>query len=147
LLFVFLTFLPTLELRASIPFAILSLGMPWLQALFLAVTLNIAFGLVLFALLGWLVRLFTRVQFIKVIYNRLVARTQRKARPYVERYGTIGLALFIAIPLPGSGVWTGALAAYLLGMRFGKFAIAATIGVTIAGLIVTLVSLGLLNGF
>ena len=57
------------------------------------------------------------------------------------------LAIFIGIPLPGSGVWTGALAAYLLGVRFRDFAIACVIGVLIAAAIVTAVTLGLLNGF
>lgn len=147
LAFVLLTFFPGLELRASIPFGILGLGMDWPTALGLAVFFNFVFGLALFLALDWLVRLFTRVQFIKRIYNRLVERAQRRARPYMQRYGTIGIGLFIAVPLPGSGVWTGALASYLLGMRFRNFAAADAIGVVIAGLIVTAVSLGLLNGF
>ena len=145
--FVLLTFFPGLELRASIPYAILFLEMNWVHALLLAVLLNFVFGLVLFALLDRLVKFFTRVQYIKEIYNRIVARTQRRVQPYVEKYGTIGVGLFIAIPLPGSGVWTGALAAYLMGMRFKKFALADAIGVIIAGVVVTALSLGVLNGF
>ncbi|MFA4855146.1 MAG: small multi-drug export protein, partial [archaeon] len=54
--------------------------------------------------------------------------------------------IFIWIPLPGNGVWAGALAAYLPGMRFRHFAIACTIGVLIAVTIVVLVVLGFLNG-
>jgi uncharacterized membrane protein len=146
LTFVLLTFFPGLELRASIPYGILVLGMDWATALGLAVFFNFVFGLALFLALDRLVRLFTRVQYIKEIYNRLVERTQKRAKPYVDKYGAIGIGLFIAIPLPGSGVWTGALAAYLLGMRFRKFALADAIGVVIAGLVVTLISLGLLNG-
>ena len=144
---ILLTFLPGLELRASIPYGILFLGLPWPEVFFVALLSNFLFGLFLFALLDRLVALSTRVQFIKEIYNRLVERTQKRVRPYVEKYGTIGVGLFIAIPLPGSGVWTGALAAYLLGLRFRKFAAADLLGVVIAGLIVTLVSLGFLNGF
>lgn len=145
--FVLLTLLPGFELRASIPYGVLVLGMDWFSVLLLAVSTNFIFGVMLYFALDFLVKLFTRVQFIKEIYNRLVARTQKKVEPYVERFGTIGIALFIAVPLPGSGVWTGALAAYLLGMKRRKFALAALIGVTIAGVLVTLVSLGLLNGF
>ena len=145
--FVLLTVLPFFELRASIPYGIFILGMPWHEAFLVAVIVNFLFGLLLFAVLDWLVRFFTRLQFIKVIYDRIVARTQRKARPYVEKYGTIGIGLFIGIPLPGSGVWTGALAARLLGMRFKSFAVADAIGVVIAGAVVTLLSLGFLNGF
>ncbi len=141
-----LTLLPALELRASIPYGILVAKMNFVEVFLVAVIVNIALGLVLFLLLDRLVRVFTRVQYIKEIYYKVVARTQRKVQPYVEKYGTIGIALFIGIPLPGSGVWTGALAAYLLGVRFRKFVVADCAGVLIAALIVTAVSLGLLNG-
>ena len=145
--FVLLTLFPGLELRASIPYGILFLGSDWFSVLLLAVSINFVFGVALYFVLDFFVKLFTRIQFIKEIYNRIVERTQKKVEPYVERFGTIGIALFIAIPLPGSGVWTGALAAYLLGMKRRKFALAALIGVSIAGILVTLFSLGLLNGF
>ena len=155
---VLLTFLPGVELRLSIPVGLWNtpiplpfvgtvngLGLPLLEVLLVVIIANLVLGIFLFFALDFLVRLFTRVQFIKEIYNRLVARTQKRVGPYVEKYGTIGLALFIAIPLIGSGVWTGAFAAYLLGMRFRKFLVAEIIGVLIAGAIVTLISLGLLT--
>ena len=143
---ILLTLLPALELRASIPFGLLVAKLGLVEVFLTAVVVNIVLGLVLFLLLDRLVRFFTRFQLIKDIYSRIVARTQRKVQPYVERFGTIGIALFIAVPLPGSGVWTGALAAYLIGMRFRKFAVAAVVGVLIAAVLVTAVSLGVLNG-
>ncbi|MBN2067269.1 MAG: small multi-drug export protein [Candidatus Diapherotrites archaeon] len=142
-----LTLTPALELRASIPYGILLAKLAWPEVLAVVVAVNAILGIALFLALGWLVRISTRVRFIKDIYMKIVARTQRKASPLVERYGTIGIALFIGIPLPGSGVWTGALAAYLLGMKFRKFLIADIIGVLIAAAAVTALSLGLLNGF
>ena len=157
---VLLTFLPALELRASIPVGLWSkpidipffgtvngLGLSLLEVLPIVIITNIFLGIFIFLFLDSLVRVFTKVQFIKVLYNRVVERTQRKAEKYVERFGTIGLALFIAVPLPGSGVWTGALAAHLLGMRFRKFVAACVIGVLVAGALVTLATLGLLKGF
>ncbi len=66
---------------------------------------------------------------------------------YVDKYGTIGLALFIGVPLPGSGVWTGALAAFLLGFKRKEFSIANIVGVLIAGVIVTFVVVAGINGF
>lgn len=146
LYFALLTFVPTLELRASIPYGIFVLGEDWLLVFALAVFLNFLFGIFLYAVLDFCVKLVTKVQFINEIYIRLVERTQKKADKYVKRFGVIGIGLFIGIPLPGSGVWTGALAAYLLGMRKRDFAVADAIGVLIAGVVVTLVSLGLLNG-
>ena len=58
-----------------------------------------------------------------------------------EKYGIIGLALFIGVPLPGSGVYSGALGAYLLGFNFKDYFKAAVLGVLIAATIVTIVSI------
>ncbi|MDP6670647.1 MAG: small multi-drug export protein [archaeon] len=143
---ILLTLIPTLELRASIPYGILIARLPALEVFVIAVVVNILLGLVLFLFLDSLVRFFTRVKLINDIYEKIVARTQRKVEPYVERFGTVGVALFIAVPLPGSGVWTGALAAYLLGLKFRKFALANIVGVLIAAVTVTAISLGLLGG-
>jgi len=156
---VFLTLVPVFELRWSIPVGLWTkplelpfvgtvngLGLSLIEVVPLVVVTNIVLGIAVFLCLEWLERiLFTRVQFIKVIYNKVVARTHRKASPIVDKYGTIGLAIFIGIPFPGSGVWTGALAAYLLGIDFKKFVVADVIGVLIAASIVTAIVLGLLS--
>lgn len=153
------TVLPIFELRASIPLGLWNkpIALPYIgtvngfglsvwEVLPVVIVSNILIGVFLFFFLGFLVRVFTKVPFIKEIYNKLVVRTQRKAKSYVDKYGSIGLALFIGFPLPGTGVWTGALAAYLLGMDFRHFFFAATAGVLIAATIMAAVSLGLLNG-
>jgi uncharacterized membrane protein len=69
----------------------------------------------------------------------MVVRTQRNVEPWVNKWGVLGLGLFIGIPLPGSGVYSGALGAYLLGFRFRDFMVASVIGVLMAGGIVSLV--------
>ena len=51
------------------------------------------------------------------LYLTYVERVRRKAHPYVEKWGFWGLLIFVAVPLPGTGVWTGSLAAYLLGIE------------------------------
>ena len=56
----------------------------------------------------------------------------------------LGIAIFVAVPLPGSGSWTGGLIAYLLGIGYKKFFIANTIGVIVAGIIITALFVGLL---
>jgi uncharacterized membrane protein len=63
----------------------------------------------------------------------------------IERYEEIGLMAFVAIPLPGTGAWTGALIAFLFGLDFKKSLLVIAIGVLIAGVIVT--SLCLLGWF
>jgi uncharacterized membrane protein len=157
---VFLTLVPFFELRWSIPVGLWSkpiempfvgavngLGLPATEVLSVVIVANVLLGIVLYLLLDSLVLFFTRAQFIKEIYEKIVARTQRRASNYVEKYGTIGLAVFIGIPLPGSGVWTGALAAHLFGVKFKRFVVAEILGVLIAATIVTAIVLGLLNGF
>ncbi len=67
----------------------------------------------------------------------ILEKTQTKIHPYVEKYGEFGVAVFIGIPLPGSGVYTGAFGSYLLGLDKRKFAIANVIGVVIAAVAVT----------
>ena len=76
----------------------------------------------------------------------VLEKTRHKIHPYVERYGELGVAVFIGIPLPGSGVYTGALGAYLLGVDRKKFSVANVIGVLIAATAVTLICLLILKG-
>lgn len=157
LLLIAVTMFPFLELRASIPFGLWNkafefngitlngLALP-LEIVFpIVIISNILLGILIFFLLHKFVDFFIQFNWINSLYTRIVLRTQRKAAPLVEKYGLIGVALFIAIPLPGSGVYTGALAAYLLGIDYKKFLIAETIGVLIAGTIITLLTIGVLN--
>jgi len=85
--------------------------------------------------------IFLRIKFIDKIYQKYVERTQKKIHKYVKKYGEAAVAIFIGIPLPGSGSYSGALAAYLIGLGYKKFIIANIIGVLIAGVIVTLITL------
>lgn len=72
-------------------------------------------------------------------------RKADKNKGQVERYGFWGLALFVGIPLPGTGAWTGSLVAALLHMRFRKAFPAILVGIAIATIIMSLLSYGLLG--
>ncbi len=72
------------------------------------------------------------------ILKKITERAERGASEKVEKYGTLGLALFVGIPLPGTGVWTGALAGYLLGLRKRDVIIALILGNAMATMIMTL---------
>lgn len=163
LLLILLTLIPFLELRYSIPAGILTgkialpfglalvgLDMPWYLVFIVCVVTNFILGIAIYLILKYVVNYFLRFIWFKRIYNKIIARPQRRIKKYVDKYGELGVGLFIAIPLPGSGVYTGALGAYALGLKFKKFIIADLIGVTIAGIIVTILSLsskGLINLF
>lgn len=79
------------------------------------------------------------------LYLKYVERVRRKAHPYVEKWGFLGLIVFVAIPLPGTGVWTGSLAAYIFGMEKRKTIPALIIGGLLSILITLIPSLGLVK--
>lgn len=141
LILIGLTLLPFLELRASIPYGVLSTDLNWMLVFFICVLTNIILAPIVYFLLDKAVHLFFFIKPFKKVYDYYITKTQKKIHNYVEKYGELGVALFIAVPLPGSGVYSGALAAYILGMSYKDFIKAAVIGVLIAGVIVTAVSL------
>lgn len=138
---ILVTFLPFLELRASIPYGILKLNMPWFEVYFICMLINVLLAPIVYYMLHWFVDIVIKIPFMGRLYDKIVLRTQRRIHDKVEKYGEWGLALFIGVPLPGSGVYTGALAAFLLGVPPRKFMIAVIWGVLIAGTAVLIVTL------
>lgn len=79
----------------------------------------------------------------------VVEKLEKKAMSQsanIEKYEFWGLVAFVGIPLPGSGAWTGALIAALLGIRFRKAFPAIVIGVCLAACIMTIISYGIVGG-
>lgn len=138
---VLITMIPTLELRASLPYAMLVLEMPWYSAFLLVVIINIILGPIVYFALRFFLNIVIKIPLFNKLYERSLHKVQTKIKPKVDKYGEWGLALFIGIPLPGSGVYTGALAAFVLDIKPKKFMIATVIGVLIAAIIVLLVVL------
>ena len=128
--------LPISELRGAIPLG-LYYGMPLYKAFLLAVLGNsiiIIPGLFLFEPVSTALR---RFPFWSRFFEWLFERTKRKADT-VQKYESLGLLLFVAIPLPMTGAWSGIIAATLFKIRF-RYAFTAVItGVFCAGLIVSL---------
>lgn len=141
LMIVLVTLLPFLELRASIPYGILRTDFHWSIVFLIALITNMLLGPIVYILLDKVVHIFLRIKIIDWVYQHYVEKTQKKIRKYVDKYGEIGVAIFIGIPLPGSGSYSGALGSYIIGLNFRKFIIANIIGVLIAGVIVTLIML------
>jgi uncharacterized membrane protein len=112
----------------------------------ICVITNIILGWIVFIVLGPVFTLFRKWSWFDTRFWPFLERARRKIHPYVEKYGELGVAVFIGIPLPGSGVYTGALGAYLIGVSRKKFVIANVIGVFIAAAAVTILSLLILHG-
>jgi len=135
---VILAFLPISELRGAIPFAV-ARGVPLLQAAGLAIACNVLVGPVALIFLETFHRLLYRWEFYAHTFDRFVAGARAKVHEKVERYGYWGIMLFVAIPLPVTGAWTGTLGAWILGMDRKKTMLAVAAGVVLAGMIVSAV--------
>ncbi len=136
---IIITLIPGLELRASIPYGIIQ-GMNWFLVFSVCVVTNIILGVIVFKLIDGIIMIVKKIHVIDMFWSVYVDRTQKRIRSAVKKWGEFAVAVFIAIPLPGSGVYSGALAAYLIGLDFRKFLIANVIGVIVAGAIVAAVS-------
>lgn len=133
-----ISMVPVLELRGAIPIAI-AYDIPWQIAYLLCVVGNmfpvpfvIAYMKPIF---GFIRRSKLFVKFIDWLENR----TMKKAET-VLKYSGIALFIFVAIPAPGTGAWTGAMIAAILGMRMKYSVPWIALGVAVAGMIVTLIS-------
>lgn len=136
---ILLSFTPTLELRASIPWAILGEGWSPLAAGVAGTLANLALAPLIWLFLDRVMHLFLRIGWLKRTYERVAERKAQKLKPLVDRWGVLGLAVFIGVPLPGTGVYSGCLAAWVLKFRFRDYLVASALGCVIAGVAVTLV--------
>ena len=140
-----LSMVPVLELRAAIPVGC-SLG------------LN-AWQCAIAAIIGNMIPVPFIILFIRRIFDfmrkhwkklgRLADRLEEKAekkKPLVQKYAILGLTLLVAIPLPGTGAWTGALVAAMLDIRLRRAIPCILLGVIIAAVIVTMVAYGIRLG-
>ncbi|MEW6662268.1 MAG: COG2426 family protein [Bacillota bacterium] len=138
-----LAMLPIAELRAAIPLA-LAWGMSPVEAFLIAVPANMVPALLLLLALGPITTWLQRYPLIGPLIRTFLSRAARQS-DRVKKYGALGLAIFVAIPAPVTGAWTGSGVAFLLGIPF-KFAFPAIFaGVVIAGVLVSLASLGLIS--
>ena len=132
--------LPISELRGAIPWAILKHHFPWYYAFLLAVIGNLLPVPFILLFLDTFSRLLSKIGIFEKMLHWLFERTRRRGK-IINRYERIGLALFVAIPLPVTGAWTGSLAAVLFGLKFKHAFLSIFIGVLIAGVIVTCATL------
>ncbi len=131
---------PIAELRLALPLALYDYGMPWHLALPLSLLGNLLPVPFLLLLLEPLSRLAARVRLLERALNWIFRHTRRRGK-LVEKYERLGLVLFVAIPLPGSGAWTGSILAFLLGLNFWTAFLCIALGVFVAGVVVTALSL------
>ncbi len=133
---------PVLELRAAVPYGV-ALDLPLTAVLIVSILGNmlpIPF-IILFIrqILTWMKKKSPR---LRGFAEKVEARAQAKGKDLIVKYETFGLYVFVAIPLPGTGAWTGALIAALFSLRMKHALPAIFFGVVTAGLIMSVVSYG-----
>lgn len=129
--------LPISELRGAIPFG-LSVGLSLKKVLILSIIGNIVPILPILFFLKPVSEYLRRFGIFKKFFDWLFERAKKRSG-LIEKYEALGLILFVAVPLPVTGAWTGCVAASLFKMRLRCAFLAITTGVLIAAVIVTAV--------
>ena len=146
LLMTFLTaMVPVVELRGAIPLGVAT-GLPPAVAAVTAMAGNMVPVPFLLLLLRRVFRLLRGISWLGPRIDALERRAHLKGRT-VKKYRTLGLILLVAVPLPGTGAWTGALVADVLDIRMKTALPAIAAGVVIAGCIITAVTCGVVSLF
>lgn len=139
--------LPVSELRGAIPLALVHYGMSPPAAYALGVVGNLLPVLPLLLVLGRLLQALSRIPWpwVQKPLHWWLHTTQRRFRSAIARWGPWALVLIVAIPLPMTGAWTGCAVAALFGVPLRRAFLPIALGVLLAGLIVTLSTLGALS--
>jgi uncharacterized membrane protein len=132
--------LPISELRGGIPIGLTLYDFSIVKSFFLAIIGNFIPVIPLLLFFRPVSEFLSKWGPLKKFFDWFFERTKRKAR-IVEKYEAIGLALFVMIPFPATGAWTGCIAATLFKLKFKYSVIAILCGILLAGIIVTILSL------
>jgi uncharacterized membrane protein len=133
-----LSFMPISELRGAIPFAVAH-NIPWYWAYLFAVAVNALVAPACWIFLATVHKLFYNIRWYKNFFDSFVERARKKLSVKFEKWGWLGIAVFVAIPLPITGAWTGTLGSWVLGVSRRRTMLAVIIGVLTAGAIVSAV--------
>ena len=136
-----MSMVPWLESRYVIPFAIVRFGWEWWQAFPLAILGNMVPVPFILLFFHSVERFLRRYKMFANLLDKLFTITRKRADSKIKQYEYLGLLVFVAVPLPFTGAWTGSLIAYLFNLRFSKSIVTILVGVIIASVITTIVTL------
>jgi len=143
---ILLSILPIAELRGGIPYALANNINPFV-AYFVCVGANILAFPIVFFFLEFLHPLFLKIDFYKNLFDKFVIKTREKLNDKIKKYGFWGLMIFVMIPLPVTGAYTGSFAAWLFNIPKKKAFLSVVLGVVISGIIVTTIMLTGIEAF
>ena len=137
ILFTFLISIsPFGEARAGIPYGELN-GIPILLVFVIGLVANLLIFPLFYRAIEFSKKYFSKNEFYKKSVIYLSSRAKSRTKTMIKKYGVWGLMVFVMIPLPVTGAYTGTIAAYIFGISYKKSLIAISIGVTISSIMVT----------
>jgi uncharacterized membrane protein len=140
----FLSMLPITELRASIPIGISVYMMPVFETIVIAVLGNLVPTFFLLLLLPRLHDWILRQKFIGPVFAKKLSSAEKYFSGNYAKYGAIALVIFVGIPLPMTGAWTGSLASFIFKIPFRTSFPLIALGVVMASTIVSLITVGII---
>jgi uncharacterized membrane protein len=142
-----LALLPVAESRLSIPYGIMN-GVDLFTVVLLSIIGNIIPAPLILLTMNrierWIMS-FNNENMVKKLFIKYIDNLRKRSKKLIEKYGFLGLIIFIAIPLPATGVWTGSIVAYIFGIDPKRAFFAIFIGLIIAIFIITIMTLGILS--
>ena len=144
----FVSMVPIIELRGAIPYAV-GFGLPLLPSYIIAIIGNMIPVPFIFLIARKVLVWGSTKKYIGKFFNWCLKKGEKGGEKLKQSAGKglyIALLIFVGIPLPGTGAWTGTLAASLLNMDFKKSTLAVMGGVILAGIIMGILSLGVFKG-
>lgn len=138
-----ISLMPILELRGGL-LAASVLKIPYVRALIICIIGNLLPIPFVLMFLEYIFHLMEKWKPTKKVVKWLEKKGNSK-RSQIDKYGYLGLILFVGVPLPGTGAWTGSLVAILLGLDKKKSFICIIIGVLLASIIMSILSYGILG--
>lgn len=146
----FVSMLPVIELRGAVPIGV-GFGLPEILTLIIAIIGNIIPVPFIYKFSRKLLALgqASKLKFIQKFCNFILKKGEKAGKKLTKRTGDsifIALFFFVGIPIPGTGVWTGTLAASMLDLDFKKTLKAVICGVLLSGCIMLAISLGIFKG-
>ena len=147
------TISPIFELRVGLPIVVeyaMRNGLAIWPYFLLVLIVNIFMIFVIFLFFDFLHDLLMKTKWYRAVVGKILERLHKKVvliGDRMDRWGYFALMFFVAIPLPGTGVWTGTMVAWAMGLDRWRSFVAIAAGTVIAGLLVLFISLGIFNGF
>ncbi len=141
-----ISLIPTIEMRGSIPVAITLYKLDPFIASIVGILGSFAPAPIILWLLPKLFPFLEKIKPFKKVIKYLEKRSLEKGKK-IEKYGLFFLSIFVAVPLPGSGAWTGTLIALFMGLPYKKSLIAIFVGLILSAIIVTSTTIGVVKLF